>query len=152
VLGTTGALWELMRQRLTDRDAEHPIGDLAGPAIFLVLAPYLGRAQAMRLAADPPVLKLPAPAPSAAEPSAGRLTELTQRSLLFLRDRPRASNAEVAEAIGVTHASQISRHLRRLAEEQLVVGSRDGRRNRWSLTEHGAQVAARLAGHLPSDR
>jgi AcrR family transcriptional regulator len=148
VLGATGALWELVRQRLTDRDAEHPIGDLAGPAIFLVLVPYLGRAQAMRLAAHPPVLTPSGPAPYAPEPSAGRLTELTQQTLLFLRDRPRASNIEIAEAIGVTHASQMSRHLRRLAKEQLVVSWRDGRRNRWSLTAHGAQVAAQLGSQL----
>jgi AcrR family transcriptional regulator/DNA-binding transcriptional ArsR family regulator len=145
-MGATGALWELVRQRLADRDPEHPVRELAGPAIFLVLVPYVGRAAAMRLATHPPVLALSGPGSSAVEVSVGRLTELTQQSLLFLRDRPLASNVEVAEAIGVTHASQMSRHLRRLAKERLVVGSREGRRNAWSLTEHGAQVVAALGG------
>jgi hypothetical protein len=152
VMGATGALWELVRRRLADRDSQHPICDLAGPAIFLVLVPYVGRAEAMRLGAHPPVLTLSGPAPSAVKQSAGRLTELTQQSLLFLRDRPLASNAEVAEGVGVTHASQMSRHLHRLAKEQLVVGRRDGRRNRWSLTEHGAQVVAALGGGSGSRR
>jgi AcrR family transcriptional regulator len=143
-MGATGALWELVRQQLVDRDSEHPVGELAGPAIFLVLVPYVGRAAAMRLATHPPVLALSGPAPYAAEPPVGRLTELTQQSLLFLRDRPLASNSEVAEGIGVTHASQMSRHLHRLAKERLVVASREGRRNAWSLTEQGAQVVATL--------
>ncbi len=143
-MGATGALWEVVRQHLADRDPERPIRELAGPAIFLVLVPYVGRAAAMRLATDPPVLTLSGPRPPTVERSAGRLTELTQQSLLFLRDRPLASNIEVAEGIGVKHASQMSRHLRRLAKEQLVVGSRVGRCNSWSLTEHGAQVVAAL--------
>lgn len=144
VMGAVGALWELVRQRLADRDPEHPVRALAGPAIFLVLVPYLGRTRAMRLAAHPPVLTLSGPAPYAVGSAVGRLTELTQQSLLFLRDQPMATNTEVAEGIGVNHASQMSRHLRRLAKEQLVVGARDGRCNRWSLTEHGAQVVATL--------
>jgi AcrR family transcriptional regulator len=143
-MGATGALWELVRQRLADRDSQHPVRELAGPVIFLVLVPYIGRAQAMRLAAHPPFLPLSGPAPSAAEQSVGRLTELTQQSLLFLRDHPLASNIEIADGVGVNHASQMSRHLRRLAKEQLVVGRRDGRCNRWSLTEHGAEVVAAL--------
>jgi AcrR family transcriptional regulator len=144
VMGATGALWELVRQRLTDRDPEHPVHELAGPAIFLVLVPYVERAEAMRLATHPPVLTLSGPAPYAAEAAVGRLTELTQQSLLFLRDRPLASNIAIAEGIGVNHASQMSRHLHRLAKERLVVASREGRCNRWSLTEHGAEVVAAL--------
>jgi AcrR family transcriptional regulator len=153
VIGATGALWELLRRRLADRDPEHPVRKLAGPAIFLILVPYVGRAEAMRVAAHPPALALSGPVSYAAEQSVGRLTELTQQSLLFLRDRPLASNVEVAEGIGVTHASQMSRHLHRLAKEQLVVSSRDGRRNRWSLTEHGAEMVAALgAGEVPRSR
>jgi DNA-binding transcriptional ArsR family regulator len=143
-MGATGALWELVRQRLADRDADHPIHELAGPAIFLILAPYIGRAEAMRLAVHPPVLTLSGPGSHATEWSPGRLTELTQQSLLFLRDRPLASNTEIAEGIGVNHASQISRHLGRLAREGLVVSSRHGRRNAWSLTERGAVIVAEL--------
>jgi AcrR family transcriptional regulator len=144
VMGATGALWELVRQRLADRDSEHPVRELAGPAIFLVLVPYVERAEALRLAMHPPVLALTGPAPYTAESTVGRLTELTQQSLLFLRDRPLATNTEVAAGIGVSHASQMSRHLRRLANERLVVGLRDGRCNRWSLTDHGAEVVAAL--------
>lgn len=152
VMGATGALWELVRQRLADRDSQHPISELAGPAIFLVLVPYLGRTQAMRLAAHPPILALSGPASYAPAQSVGRLTELTQQSLLFLRDRPMASNSEIAEGIGVKHASQMSRHLRRLATERLVVSMRDGRCNRWSLTEHGAQTVAAFGGGSGSRR
>lgn len=145
VMGATGALWELLRQRLTDRDSEHPVRALAGPAVFLVLVPYVGRAEALRLATNPPVLGLTVPGSSADEPPVARLTELTQQSLLFLRDRPLASNSEIAEGIGVSHASQISRHLHRLAKEGFVVSSREGRRNAWSLTRRGAKVAAALS-------
>jgi AcrR family transcriptional regulator len=144
VMGATGALWELVRQRLADRDPEHPVAALAGPAIFLVLVTCLGRADAMRLATHPPAPTLSGPWTPAAEVSASRPTELTQQSLLFLRDRPRSSNSEVAEGVGVKHASQMSRHLHRLADERLVVASREGRRNAWSLTAYGAEVVAGL--------
>jgi hypothetical protein len=145
-MGATGALWELVRRHLSDRDSEHRLRELAGPMIFLVLAPYVGRAEAMRLARHPPVLMFVGPWSATADHriSTARLTELAQRTLLFLRDRPLASNAEIANGIGVTYASQISRHLHRLADEQLIVGTRGGRRNAWSLTERGSQVVAEL--------
>jgi AcrR family transcriptional regulator len=143
-MGAIGALWELVRQHLADRDPDRPLRALSGPAIFLVLVPYVGRTVAMRLATNPPVLSLATTGATDADAVMGQLTELARQTLRFLRDRPLASNAEVAEGIGVTHASQISRHLHRLAEEQLIAGSRDGRRNAWSLTERGARVVAAL--------
>ncbi len=145
VLGTTGGVWELVRAALAERDPRRPVRELAGPAIFLTLVGRVGRAEALRLAANPPVLTLAGVGAPADEPRAARLTELTQQSLLFLRDRPLASNAEIAEGIGVTHASQMSRHLNRLAREGMVVCSRHGRTNAWSLTARGSEVVSRLA-------
>lgn len=145
-MGAAGALWELVRQHLLNRDPDRRLRELAGPAIFLILVPYVGRGHAMSMAKNPPLLTLEGPGSASADRPATRtrLTELAQQTLLFLRERPLASNAEIAEGIGVAYASQISRHLHRLANEQLIVGTREGRRNAWSLTARGERVTADL--------
>lgn len=144
-MGVIGALWELVRQHLVDRESDHPLRALAGPAIFLVLAPYIGRGAAMRLATHPPVLSVAGRPPAASAAAATRrLTQLARQTLLFLHAQPQASNVEIGDGIGVTHASQTSRHLSRLADQQLIACSRHGRRNAWSLTERGAQLVTAL--------
>jgi AcrR family transcriptional regulator len=139
-----GALWELAFQHLTGQGQTREPSDLAGSAIFLVLAPYVGRRTAMQHAVSPP--RAPAQA-AEAHPTgslACGLTQLARSTLLFLGDRPGASNIEIGLAVGVTHASQMSRHLRRLEGEGLVVGARDGRRNAWSLTALGSATVERV--------
>ncbi len=66
--------------------------------------------------------------------------------LLFLAGRPGASNREVATAVGVTHASQISRLLSRLAGEGLLHRRSEGvgRRNGWQLTGRGEELLRAL--------
>jgi DNA-binding MarR family transcriptional regulator len=82
----------------------------------------------------------------ATDPLVCGLTELARSTLLFLDDRPGTSSAEIGVAVGVTHASQMSRHLRRLEGEGLVVGARDGRRNAWALTVLGTETVTQLRG------
>lgn len=64
-------------------------------------------------------------------------------SLAFIASNPGSSNREIANAIGVTHASQISYVLSRLSAHKLVAKSSDGpgRRNQWLVTDRGRLVA-----------
>jgi AcrR family transcriptional regulator len=75
-------------------------------------------------------------------PSARRAREC----LRFLADHPDSSNREVAEGIGVTHQSQISRLLSYLLGEELVVKRSEGagKRNAWRLTPRGEEIARAL--------
>jgi DNA-binding transcriptional ArsR family regulator len=132
---TVGVLWELVFEHLA---AGNPGGDvrvLARPAIYLVLAPHVGRAEALRLAADPPVLAPVQPQPSNDDAVSFRLTALARRTLLFVSENSLAISTEIGEGIGVVHASQISRHLALLEERGLLSSRREGRCKFWSLTE-----------------
>jgi AcrR family transcriptional regulator len=143
---SVGVLWELVFEHLA---AGNPGGDvrvLARPAIYLVLAPHVGRAEALRLAADPPVLALVQPQPSNDDAVSCRLTALARRTLLFVSEKPLAISTEIGEGIGVVHASQISRHLALLEERGLLNSRREGRCKFWSLTELGDETAALLGG------
>jgi DNA-binding MarR family transcriptional regulator len=73
------------------------------------------------------------------------LTQLSAAALRHIAAHSGCRNVEIAEEIGVAHESQMSRLLRRLADEGLVESRRDGRSHAWGLTERGAAVAARLA-------
>ncbi|HET6509558.1 MAG TPA: TetR family transcriptional regulator [Baekduia sp.] len=137
-IGAVGALSELVQHRAAERGGVTggKLDGLAVPAVTLVLAPYVGRARAQRharVAARRRISERRAPVPPA-------LTHLARCTLLHLRDHPHASNDEVAAAIGVRHQSQISRHLHRLARERLIVHARAGRRNAWSLSDHGRRA------------
>jgi AcrR family transcriptional regulator len=142
--GSVGALWELVLQHLTGQGETRRLTELAGSSIFLVLAPYIGRRAAMQHAMDLPAV--PPPAPELRPPTTlvSGLTQLARSTLLFLADHHGASNAEIGLAVGVPHASQMSRHLHRLEQEGLVHSTRDGRRNAWSLTEVGVKTAVRV--------
>jgi AcrR family transcriptional regulator len=144
--GSVGVLWELVFEHLVAGSPDEGLEALAGPAIYLVLAPHVGRSEARRLAADPPV-----PAPVGSRPSesaevSNRLTTLARRTLLFISEHPLASNWEIGVGIGVVYASQISRHLRGLEARDLLTCRREGRRNIWTLTELGAETVALLNG------
>ncbi|MES1193601.1 MAG: TetR family transcriptional regulator [Solirubrobacterales bacterium] len=143
--GAVGALWELVLQHLTGEGETRRLTDLAGSSIFLVLAPYVGRRAAMQHAMSPP----PVPAPALAQRPPTLiygLTQLARSTLIFLADNGGASNAEVGLAVGVPHASQMSRHLHRLEQDGLVHRIRDGRRNAWSLTQLGEKTVAQVSG------
>jgi hypothetical protein len=72
-----------------------------------------------------------------------------RRCVIFLSDRPQASNREIAAAVGVAHQSQISKLLSSLLNEGLLAkhSAGVGKRNSWQLTPHGEDVTrALLAG------
>lgn len=80
-----------------------------------------------------------------ANPSARRAREC----LLFLAEHPDSSNREVAVGIDVTHQSQISRLLRSMAGENLLVkrSGGAGKRNSWQLTPLGEEIVRTLIEH-----
>ena len=134
------------------------LDEAAGSAIFLALSPFVGRHEAMRHAygAPKPSAVVAAarertatdPTPAAdAEISAMalRLTELSAAALRYIATHPGCGNVDIADAIGVAHESQMSRLLRRLADDGLTESHREGRSHAWGLTDRGAAVAARLA-------
>ncbi len=165
-----GGLWEMARQYLWDGPQACDLDDVAGSTIFLALAPYLGRRDAMRYATAVPPIAAPDRAPdersdassvdassTGAQADRGEridepdplaaipvLTALAAETLGYLHDHPGAAGIDVSDAIGVGHASQTSRHLRRLEDLDLVWSQRQGHYKRWTLTERGRAVVERL--------
>lgn len=155
--GTIGGLWELALQHVSGGEDAVGIDEAAGSAIFLALSPFVGRHEAMRHAfgARKPSEVVAAARERAAEDAAPaldaeladtllRLTELSAATLRHIAAHPGCGNVEIAEAVGVVHESQMSRLLRRLADDGLAESLREGRSHAWGLTERGAAVAARL--------
>jgi AcrR family transcriptional regulator len=144
--GSVGGLWELVFNHLAAGGSDEDLPGLAGRAIYLVLAPHVGRVEARRLAADPPVLAAIRSQSPESEVVPYRLTTLARRTLLFLSEHPLAISAEIGEGVGIVHASQISRHLAGLEERELLSSRREGRCKFWSLTELGVETVAALRG------
>ena len=73
-----------------------------------------------------------------------RLTYRTVRVLMVIRERPRASNREIAAVAGVADPGQMSKLLNRLARLELIQnlggGQENGAANAWRLTPQGARV------------
>jgi AcrR family transcriptional regulator len=157
--GTIGGLWELALQHVSGGEDAVGIDEAAGSAIFLALSPFVGRHEAMRhafgarkpsdlvAAARDRVAGDAAPAALEAELAETmlRLTELSIATLRHIAAHPGSRNVAIAEAVGVVHESQMSRLLRRLAEDELVESRREGRSHAWSLTARGEAAVARLA-------
>jgi DNA-binding MarR family transcriptional regulator len=85
--------------------------------------------------------------PVARDPMAGldmRLTYRTVRVLSAIRERPGASNREVADGAGITDQGQISKLLARLHGLGLIENldrlPGKGAPNEWRLTERGERV------------
>jgi DNA-binding MarR family transcriptional regulator len=83
----------------------------------------------------------------AADPMAGlemRLTYRTVRVLSAIRERPRASNRQVANGAGIADQGQISKLLSRLEGLGLIENvdrvQGKGAPNEWCLTERGERV------------
>jgi AcrR family transcriptional regulator/DNA-binding MarR family transcriptional regulator len=153
--GTIGGLWELALQHVSGGEDAVGIDEAAGSAIFLALSPFVGRQEAMRHAfgARKPSdivaearRRADVPVDAQAVTTALSLTDLAAAALRQIATCPGSRNVEIAEAIGVTHQSQMSRLLRRLADEGLVESRRDGRSHAWELTVRGAAVAGCLLG------
>jgi AcrR family transcriptional regulator len=154
--GTIGGLWELALQHVSGGEDAVGLDEAAGSAIFLALSPFVGRQDAMRHAygARKPS-ELVAEARARIDDHAGpvdakvvetalRLTELSVATLRHIAACPGCGNGEIAVAVGVAHESQMSRMLRRLADEGLAESRREGRSHAWALTAWGAAVAGCL--------
>jgi AcrR family transcriptional regulator/DNA-binding MarR family transcriptional regulator len=151
--GTIGGLWELALQHVSGGEDAVGLDEAAGSAIFLALSPFVGRHEAMRHAfgarkpsavvaeaRERAAADTPAADPEVAEAML-RLTELAAATLRHIAAHPGSGNTDIAAALEVAHESQMSRLLRRLADEGLVESRRDGRSHAWRLTAFGAAVA-----------
>ncbi len=146
--GALGSVWELAFRELTD-DREDAINELAGVAIYLMLAPFVGRRQAAARAAGrgSATAYVTRWTPTVTEGVDDRgllVTELTGQTLRFLSRHPGAANIDIARAVDVRHESQMSRHLARLERAGMVSHQREGRTNAWMLTARGEEAARTL--------
>jgi AcrR family transcriptional regulator len=147
--GAIGAVLAVLHTRLLERSST-PYIDLHGALMSMIVLPYLGaRAAAAELRRSAP--KAPPHAagerPVAADPMAGlqmRLTYRTVRVLSAIRERPRASNRQVADGSGIADQGQISKLLSRLEGLGLIENvdrvQGKGAPNEWRLTERGERV------------
>ena len=147
--GVIGAVLAVLHTRLLERSSK-PYIDLHGSLMSMIVLPYLGA----RVASSE--LRRPAPRvrgrrgaghPVAADPMAGldmRLTYRTVRVLTVVRERPGASNREVADGAGIADQGQISKLLSRLDGLGLIENldrvQGKGAPNEWRLTERGERV------------
>jgi AcrR family transcriptional regulator len=152
-VGAAGGLWELALQHVTGHDDAVTVDDIAGSAIFLALAPYVGRHAAMQYAytARKPADVVLIHAVAAQGAAAARVDELADRTtplglatLRFLAGHDGARNMDIADTLGVADEGQMSRHLRRLRTDGLADRRKHGISNAWSLTDLGRAVLERL--------
>jgi AcrR family transcriptional regulator len=146
--GAIGSVWELAFRSLTE-DPNNAMTELAGPAIYLVLAPFVGRRQAAARAAGRGgatayVTRWTPTVTGHAEDRGLLVTELTGQTLRYLNGHPGAANVDIARAVDVRHESQMSRHLSRLERAGMVSRRKEGRTNAWVLTARGEEAARTL--------
>ena len=142
----------LLRKRLLAGEAP-PFAALLGQLTEVVVAPYFGPSAAARAArrgherAQVLLEERPAMQSPQEIEVPGMLRHASShrlRSCLrYLADNPRASNQDVAEGIGVSHAGQVSMLLSRLFDSDLLVKDCGGagHPNSWRLSRYGAEVA-----------
>jgi AcrR family transcriptional regulator len=152
--GALGGVWDLALRSLAD-EPDASIEQLAGTAIYVMLAPFVGRRQAASRAAGrgSTVAYVTRWRPTVAGDFDDRgllVTELTADTLRYLARKPGAANIEISRALDVRHESQMSRHLVRLERAGMVVRRKEGRTNAWCLTAQGEE-AARSLRDLRSD-
>ena len=128
---------------------EASISDLAGVAIFMLLAPFAGRRHAAARAAGrggtAAYVTRWTPTVVGGDDDRGLLvTELTSQTLRYLNGHPGAANIDIARAVDVRHESQMSRHLSRLEQAGMVSRRKEGRTNAWVLTARGEEAARTL--------
>jgi AcrR family transcriptional regulator len=148
--GIVGAVFAVLHARVVD-GSDESLADLQGPLMSMIVLPYLGASAASREMRRPPVAVRPdgrPPGPDGrSDPLEGlnmRLTYRTVRVLMVIRERPGASNREIAEGSGIADQGQISKLLSRLARLALIENAGDGQErgasNAWHLTARGEQV------------
>jgi AcrR family transcriptional regulator len=143
-----GGVWELALRGLAE-GPEASIEDLGGVAIYLLLAPFVGRRQAAARAAGRggATAYVTRWTPTVVGDSDERgllVTELTGQTLRYLNGHPGAANIDIARAVDVRHESQMSRHLGRLEKAGMVSRRKEGRTNAWVLTARGEEAARSL--------
>jgi AcrR family transcriptional regulator len=144
--GTVGAVLSVIHTRLLQHDP-HPLTQLTGSLMAVIVHPYLGPAAARReldkaTTIEPiHVRRLPA------DPFKDLPIRLTYRTALVLTSiaqAPGSSSRQVADASGITDPGQISRLLNRLRTSGLIqdegVGPTKGMARAWSLTERGEGI------------
>jgi AcrR family transcriptional regulator len=141
-------IWGLAFAQLTEKP-DASIADLAGVAIYLLLAPFAGRRYAAARAAGRggtvAYVTRWTPTVVGGDDDRGLLvTELTSQTLRYLNGHPGAANIDIARAIDVRHESQMSRHLGRLERAGMVTRRKEGRTNAWALTARGEEAARSL--------
>jgi AcrR family transcriptional regulator len=157
--GVVGGVLSIVHAHLLERSpgngVQHPLIELTGPLMSMIVHPYLGSAAARRELRRP-VSKTPATAmtASAKDPFKDlsiRFTYRTARVLATIATNTGASNRLVAEEAGISDEGQTSRLLTRLDRAGLIENSGDGRlkgeANAWALTERGVAVHTALTGH-----
>ena len=156
---TVAAVAGILHIRLVTGEAPPFIG-LLGTLAGVVLSPYLdaeslqpqlAKAQHLGSTIATERISPPPPATHRADVKVPRnvrsLSAYRAREcLLHLAEHLGASNAQVADAIGVRYQGQMSTLLGRLEGEGLLVkrAKRAGRANEWWLTPHGESVARAL--------
>jgi AcrR family transcriptional regulator/predicted transcriptional regulator len=142
-------IWGLAFAQLTEKPTAS-ISDLAGVAIFLLVAPFAGRRHAAARAAGRGgtaayVTRWTPTGGGGDDDDRGLLvTELTSQTLRYLNGHPGAANIDIARAVDVRHESQMSRHLARLERAGMVSHRKEGRTNAWTLTARGEEAARTL--------
>jgi DNA-binding MarR family transcriptional regulator len=149
--GVVGGAFGVIHARLLELRPEPLIG-LLGALMAMIVLPYRGGEAAARELTRPvprspvrrrDVDRLSRSALSAASPVDYRLTVRTQMALAAVAGRPGLNNREVSEVIGLSDQGQVSRMMRRLTEQGLVVNAQ-GHINRqvkaWRLTADGEAV------------
>ncbi len=147
--GVIGGVLTVLHTRLFER-SQQPYMKLHGALMSMIVLPYLGARAAAREQARPaPDVARPASAEQQVtrDPMAGldmRLTYRTVRVLSALRERPGASNREVADGAGIADQGQISKLLARLHGLGLIENldrlPSKGAPNEWRLTDRGERV------------
>jgi AcrR family transcriptional regulator len=152
-----GGVLAVIHAHLVSKPRE-PLGELVGPLMSMIVAPYLGaRAARCELAAPVSLGRRPARKSRRARdagPLEGlkmRLTYRTVRVLMFIGSNPGMSNREIGEGSGIDDPGQVSKLLGRLARLNLVEnlghGQPAGAPNDWRLTPLGVQLERATGPH-----
>jgi AcrR family transcriptional regulator len=141
-------IWGLAFTSLTEKP-DASIAELAGVAIYMLVAPFAGRRQAAARAAGRGggaayVTRWTPTVVGGGDERGLLVTELTSQTLRYLDGHPGAANIDIARAVDVRHESQMSRHLGRLEREGMVSRRKEGRTNAWRLTARGEEAARTL--------
>jgi AcrR family transcriptional regulator/DNA-binding MarR family transcriptional regulator len=149
--GVVGGAFGVIHARLLELHPK-PLLELSGSLMAMIVLPYRGSAAAAR------ELERPIPRPPAtqrdgnarsrrplgsASPVDYRLSARTQMALAAVAGRPGLSNREVSEVIGLSDQGQISRMMKRLAEQGLVENAQAHTKRlvrAWRLTADGQAV------------